>query len=108
MLDSVSQTIGVEYENIVFDNRQKNFGLCAAYNKAAEKANGDYLCFVHEDIVIKTNGWGKELIEFAEHNNDCGVIGISGSKYANRNFVGLVHTRGRLINVYSHGGGGGN
>jgi glycosyltransferase involved in cell wall biosynthesis len=87
MLESVSKTIGVEYETIVFDNREKKYGICKAYNEATKEAKGDYLCFVHEDVVIKTNSWGKELVKFIELNNDCGVIGIAGGKYANRNFI---------------------
>ena len=99
MLNSVSQTIGSEYETIVFDNREEKLGLCAAYNKAAKEAKGNYLCFVHEDIVIKANDWGKELIKFAEHNNDCGAIGIAGGKCANRNFINWSAS-GSLIKVY--------
>jgi len=100
MFDSVSQTIGIEYETIAFDNREEKLGICAAYNKAAKDANGDYLCFVHEDIVIKTYNWGNELIKFYENNNDCGVIGIAGGKCANRNFIGWWDTESRLIKVY--------
>jgi len=99
MLNSVNQTIGVEYETIVFDNREKRFGLCAAYNNAAKEAKGDYLCFVHEDIVIETEDWGRGLIKFAENNNDCGAIGIAGGKYANRNFLSWC-VPNHLIKVY--------
>jgi len=99
MLNSVAQTIGTEYEPIVFDNREKKLGLCAVYNKAAKAAKGSYLCFVHEDIVIKADNWGNELIKFAEHNNDCGAIGIAGGKCANRNFINWSAS-GSLIKVY--------
>ena len=88
MLDSVSSTIGIEYETIVYDNREKNNGICKAYNEAASNATGDYLCFVHEDIEIKTKNWGKDLIEFVSDNPDCGVIGLAGGYYAPRNFSG--------------------
>lgn len=88
MLDSVAKTIGVEYEAIVFDNREKKYGICKAYNEAASTAKGDYLCFVHEDIVIETDGWGCKLIEFADKTEDCGVIGLAGSTIAFRRFAG--------------------
>jgi len=99
MLESVNRTIGVEYEAIVFDNSEKKYGICKAYNEAAKEAKGDYLCFVHEDIVIKANDWGKELIKFTEHNNDCGAIGIAGGKCANRNFISWGISSS-LIKVY--------
>ena len=82
MLDSVAKTIGTEYEAIVFDNREKQYGICRAYNEAAKYANGGYLCFVHEDIVIKTEGWGRRLIDFSNKTDNCGVIGIAGGKNA--------------------------
>jgi len=106
MLESVSKTIDTEYETIIFDNREKKLGLCAAYNKTAKEAKGDYLCFVHEDIVIKTQGWGRELIKFYEHNNNCGIFGIAGGKNANRNFISW-DTSSCLIKVYDGVNNGG-
>jgi len=99
MLDSICDTIGVEYEAIVFDNREKKYGICKAYNEAAREAKGDFLCFVHEDIVVKTNAWGKELIKFTEQTDNCGVIGIAGGKYAQRNFTTWC-VYDHLINIY--------
>ena len=87
MLDSVSKTVGAEYETVVFDNREKQYGICKVYNEAAKNAKGDYLCFVHEDIEIKTNGWGKTLIEFVNKTENCGIIGLAGGHYAPRNFI---------------------
>jgi len=106
MLDSISETVGVEFETIVFDNREKNYGICKAYNEAAKTAKGEYLCFVHEDIVIKTNDWGKELVMFIEQNNNCGVIGIGGGKTVNRNFNGWWSSSKNLFNVYDCCGSG--
>jgi len=99
MLESISKTIGMEYEAIAFDNREKKYGICKAYNEAAKEAKGDYLCFVHEDIIIKTSGWGKELVKFAEQNSDCGAIGIAGGKWANRNFINWC-VSDHLVKVY--------
>lgn len=102
MLDSVSKTIGTEYEAIVFDNREKKYGLCKAYNEAAKSANGDYLCFVHEDIEIKTEDWGKELIKFTNETENCGVIGLAGCCYVRRNFIGHWQTDpdARRVRIY--------
>jgi glycosyltransferase involved in cell wall biosynthesis len=88
MQDSVLETIGTEHEIIVFDNREKKYGICKAYNEAAKSATGDYLCFVHEDIEIKTKDWGKELVDFARGNESCGVIGLAGTNCVLKNFTG--------------------
>jgi len=87
MLESVHKTIGTEYETLIFDNREKKHGICRVYNESAKKAVGKYLCFVHEDIIFKTNGWGQELVKFSTQNTDCGAIGVAGGKWANRNFI---------------------
>ncbi|MDR3002297.1 MAG: glycosyltransferase family protein [Fibromonadaceae bacterium] len=100
MLISVSKTIGTEYETIVFDNREKKYGICKVYNEAAENANGDYLCFVHEDIEVQTGGWGKNLIEFASKTENCGIIGLAGGYYAPRNFVSWRVDKTSPMKVY--------
>jgi len=101
MLDSVSKTIGAAYETIVFDNREKKYGICSAYNEAAENANGDYLCFVHEDIEIQSNGWGESLIAFVSQTENCGVIGLAGGHYVPRNFIGWnVNNKTSPIKIY--------
>lgn len=102
MLDSVSKTIGTQYETIVFDNREKQYGICKAYNEAATNANGEYFCFVHEDTEIKTFGWGKNLVEFVNQTENCGVVGLAGGHCALKNFIAwwANEDKTNLINIY--------
>ncbi len=93
MLDTVQATIDIAFETIVFDNREKNWGLCKVYNYCAEQAKYPYLCFVHEDISIKTAGWGQRMIDFAGQTPDCGAIGIAGGRQVTRNFKGWANGR---------------
>ena len=86
MVKSISETIEYEHEFIIVDNRGKDHGLCKVYNEAANQAKGEFLCFVHEDVIIKTKNWGIELVKFARENKECGVIGVAGGKYACKNF----------------------
>lgn len=78
---SINATIGVEYEIIQIDNREANDGICKAYNEGAKKANFPYLCFLHEDILIKSTNWGMPIINFFEHNPEAGLVGVAGSIY---------------------------
>ncbi len=82
---NVAQTIGVEHELIIHDNRGSDKGICQVYNECAAKAQGEYLCFAHEDISFLTNDWGGEIISKLSEPS-CGVIGFAGSvvKYAYR------------------------
>ena len=85
--ENVKETIGVEYEIICFDNREKRWGICKVYNHCVEKAKYPYICFVHEDMYFFTKGWGKTLIDFHSRTPNCGVIGFAGSTLVDRTFT---------------------
>jgi glycosyltransferase involved in cell wall biosynthesis len=97
---NISETIGVEYEMIAFDNTKESFGICKVYNLCAERAKYDYLCFVHEDVVFQSKDWGKRLIDTAPA--DFGVVGLAGGRVKTSyptswGDAGKSHSR---INVY--------
>lgn len=75
--DNISRTISTEYEIIAIDNSQGKYSLCSAYNKGADQAKFDILCFMHEDVSFETEGWGKNLVQ---HLSDpmIGLVGIAG------------------------------
>ena len=100
MLESVRSTIGVNFETIVFDNRENNFGICKVYNDCAKKAKYPYLCFIHEDVIMPTPNWGMNMIEFAEKTPDCGVIGFAGCTMINRNFLGWGYVKNGRCRYY--------
>ncbi len=78
---SIAETIGIDYELIQIDNTITNYGICKAYNLGANKAKFPYLCFLHEDILIRSNNWGTEIVKFFEQNQQVGVVGVAGSEY---------------------------
>jgi len=78
---NIEDTIGVPYEIIAFDNRDGKKGICEIYNEGIQRAAHEILCFMHEDICIKSEGWGKIINnKFAEHS-EYGLLGIAGSDY---------------------------
>jgi glycosyltransferase involved in cell wall biosynthesis len=79
--ENVENTIGVAYEIIADDNSDGKKGICEVYNNGIKKAQYDILCFMHEDIEIKTNDWGKKLISYFEQDHELGLVGIAGSSY---------------------------
>ncbi|MEO7922237.1 MAG: glycosyltransferase [Chitinophagaceae bacterium] len=85
---SISTTIGIEYELLIWDNQRENKGLCEVYNMMAEKARFDYVCFLHEDIIFETNNWGIRLVDIFSKQPTTGVIGVAGSKYKSIAFSG--------------------
>ena len=65
--------------------------MCSAYNEGVRRANGEYLCFMHEDISFLSKGWGKVVIrEFREKN--VGMLGVIGSTYYDRSMSYWCHT----------------
>ena len=77
---NISKSIGVQYELLVYDNRNDRKGLCAVYNQLGKRAKYNVLCFIHEDILFDTPEWGS-LILSTLNDNDVGVLGVAGSKY---------------------------
>ena len=76
---NIHDTIGVDYEIIAIDNREKQWPIARAYNEGASRAHYPFLFFVHEDVKFHSVGWGK-CIEKKLKEPDCGVIGFAGSK----------------------------
>lgn len=85
MLDDVSanieQTIGVPFEILGFDNSKGEKGICEIYNIGASAAKYDTLCFMHEDVAIKTKNWGAVVLNTFKQRQDIGLLGLAGSKY---------------------------
>lgn len=86
--ENISDSIGIPFEILHFDNRVSHYRICKVYNDLAAKAKFNYLCFLHEDVILKTVGWGKKLIDEFLEDSDVGLIGIAGSKYKSNYFSG--------------------
>lgn len=76
---NISSTIGVEYEIIAIDNREKKWPIAKAYNYGAAQAKYPYLFFVHEDVTFHSVAWGG-FVEQKLQEPDCGVVGFAGGK----------------------------
>lgn len=78
---NVRKTIGldaVEYIQIV--NNGGTFGICSAYNQGVEKAHGEIIVFVHDDVFFVEGGWGSVLKKkFVDES--IGLIGVAGTEY---------------------------
>jgi len=77
---NIQETIGVPYEIIAIEN-PNNLSLAICYNQGAEKAKYQILCFLHEDIIIKTNNWGIVLYDLFHNDPLIGLVGVAGVKY---------------------------
>lgn len=78
--ENLKKTIGIEYELIGIENYAQ-YSICEAYNLGIKLAKYPFLCFVHEDIIFKTQNWGKRMISLMENDQNIGLIGVAGSKF---------------------------
>ena len=83
--ESISSTIGVDFEIIVIDNSLNTYSIFEAYNLGARQAVSPYLCFIHEDVSFSNSsfGWGGAL-ENKLSNKKVGVIGVAGADIVTR------------------------
>lgn len=77
---NIESTIGAAYEIVLIENPGK-YSLCQAYNMGVEKAKFKYICFVHDDVMFRTNDWGLHLINLMENDKKIGLIGVAGTKF---------------------------
>lgn len=78
--ENIKKTIGCDYELIVIDNSQNQYSIFEAYNLGIDKSKGEYLCLMHDDILIHTIGWGGIINTIFRGDNQIGLIGVAGSK----------------------------
>ncbi|MFV5692439.1 glycosyltransferase [Flavobacterium sp. LT1R49] len=80
LFENIKNTIGCEYELIVIDNSENQYSIFEAYNMGIEQSIGKHLCFIHDDLLIHTIGWGYIINRIFKENNNLGLIGVAGSK----------------------------
>lgn len=78
---NISETIGVVHEIIAIDNSDGKKGICEIYNIGARKAQYDILCFMHEDIEMVSQDWGKKVLNLFKDDPKIGLIGVAGGGY---------------------------
>lgn len=115
---NIRETIGNEYELLVWDNLADKKPITEVYNILAEQAKYPYYCFIHEDIQFQTKNWSNNLLHAFEQNKETGLIGIAGSKYKSRtpsgwstglldlDFCNIFHKdkKGNTIRLYNNPG----
>lgn len=77
---NIKMTVGDEHEVVAVDNSGGEYSIFTAYNEGAGRAKGDILCFMHEDVIIYTEGWGRTISAIMESSPDVGLIGVLGSQ----------------------------
>lgn len=75
---NISETIGVPFEIIWMNVTNPEPGIFGAYNAAAAKSTFDYLCFMHDDILFESKGWGR-IVAGLLQDQQTGIVGVAGA-----------------------------
>ena len=71
----------VEYELIGIDNRKNKYSsAAAALNAGARKANGDFLIFLHQDIIFEKPNSLSDFVEAYPKDKNA-IIGLFGASH---------------------------
>lgn len=80
MQQNIASTVGCDYELVIIDNSTNKYSICQAYNIGVSRAKGDILCFVHDDVLFRTDNWGA-IIENLLNDNSIGIVGFAGTHF---------------------------
>ena len=70
----------VNYELILIDNTQERFKSAAeALNYGGNKANEEYIMFLHQDVDLCSNTWIEEVEKVLDKLPNLGIAGLAGS-----------------------------
>jgi|GEM_PF-1858847 len=61
-------------------------GIAKTCNDAYKVSKGQYICYVHDDVMILEKGWEDKLARILENYQDAGMVGGSEAKYIDRTF----------------------
>jgi glycosyltransferase involved in cell wall biosynthesis len=77
---NIAETIGNNHELVVIENSHNRYNIFQAYNEGVDRAKGDILCFMHDDVMMRTKGWGNKVTEVFE-DDSIGMVGVAGSHF---------------------------
>ncbi len=67
------------YDLVLIDNKDSYYRSAAqAYNEGSAKAKGDYLMFIHQDVLLPCHNWLKEVEDSLSTVSNLGIAGVAG------------------------------
>jgi hypothetical protein len=69
----------IRYDLILLDNKDSYYRSAAqALNEGSVKAKGDYLMFIHQDVLLPCRNWLKEAENSLSTISNLGIAGVAG------------------------------
>lgn len=89
--NNIAATIGCDYELLVIDNSNNGYNIHSAYNEGVRLAKGDYLCFMHDDILFRSENWGRIIEDAFVNDKTIGCLGVVGTHFLPNTPCGWYH-----------------
>jgi len=105
--NNIQSTIGVEFELIILDNSKNIYSIFSAYNEGVKRAKYSFLCFMHDDILYKTQNWGEIVLNHFQ-SESVGLLGVLGTHFIPKTPSGWIQPNvksGQIIQGQSKNGG---
>lgn len=81
LTQNIAETIGCKYELVVIDNSDSEYTIFQAYNEGIKRANGEVICFMHEDVLFRSKSWGEAVERHFREDEQIGLIGFAGTHF---------------------------
>ena len=95
LLMSLIRQNNKDFEIISIDNTEKHFSsVSSALNSGGERAKGDYIIFVHQDVYLYGKNWIDLALNFLSNLPEMGAAGVIGVDFAG-NYEGFILDRGK-------------
>ena len=71
--------------DVTYVRNERNLGPIVAINQGISKSRHDYLCAIHNDVIISEHGWLDKILSVLETDPNIGIAGLAGRKEIYRN-----------------------
>ncbi|MCD6093491.1 MAG: glycosyltransferase [Candidatus Omnitrophica bacterium] len=86
---------------VKYIRNQTNLGTIVAINQGIKESAADYLCIMHNDVIIYEEGWLWRIIKMMEEDSFIGIAGLAGRQIIDKNGE---YKEGTLIHNLSNQG----
>ncbi len=83
------------HKNVELISNKKNLGFAAGNNQGIEKAHGDYILLLNNDVVV-AQGWLERMISHLEQSPDIGMVGPMSNSVSGAQLVKNVPYKNKL------------
>ncbi len=77
--EHIIKTSGIDKTIEVIEIINNGEGLTRPYNRGLQQAKYDIIVYMHNDVIIETDNWGKKILKHFEENPEYGILGLAGT-----------------------------